>query len=73
MSTWQLVIVTGMGYTTTSSRGTSTFYTAAEGDLEVKWRGTADRVVHNGQNMLPTLLPHTLVLETGDIQLQHLA
>ena len=45
MSTWQLVIVTGSGNTATSSIGTSIFFTAAEGDVAVQQRGTADRVV----------------------------
>ena len=45
MSTWQLVIVTGSGDTATSSTGTSTFFTAAEGDSAVQQRGTASYVV----------------------------
>jgi len=45
MSKWQLVVVTGQGRSATSSAGTSTFYTAAEGDASVTKRGTAPNVV----------------------------
>lgn len=49
MESWQLVIVTGEGDSPTSSRGTSRFYTAAEGNTQVRERGTADRVVSGTQ------------------------
>jgi len=45
MSSWQLVIVTGVQDSPESPIGTSTFYTAAEGDSSVVMRGTAPRVV----------------------------
>ena len=44
MSSWQLVIVTGEGDSSSSSTGTSKFYTAAEGSSSVTYRGSADRV-----------------------------
>jgi len=45
MKKWQLVIVVGKGNSANSWNGTSTFYTAAEGDSTVQFRGTANRVV----------------------------
>lgn len=45
MTQWQLVIVAGEGQTEDGSVGTSTFYTAAEGETEMHLRGTSDRVV----------------------------
>jgi len=44
MSSWQLVVVTGHGDSSTASTGVSTFYTAEQGDPTVTQRGTADRV-----------------------------
>jgi hypothetical protein len=45
MSSWQLVVVTGSGSSSTSSDGESKFYTAAAGEDSMTYRGSTDKVV----------------------------
>jgi hypothetical protein len=44
LNSWQLVIVTGQGSSETAAAGTSTFFTAKEGDKQVTMQGTSDYV-----------------------------